>query len=265
MGDIFGKGGDNSAPPQRDLSNEIQQILGQGPAMLQSEQQLSPGYTTLGLQNLNLSLNGQNGTPGLLSQYTGQIVPAQNAAASATRTATYNDLRGFNPAASAGYDQLLQGATNQYALGSQLDPNATALARQGVNSNWYSRGLGTSMPAGLDQAMQLYGGGQALQQQRMANLGGALQQGNSMYNLPALGYGGTGGAQSFFSTAGNTTTNAANQGNVVGALGSYASDLFNTNYNAQNARYISQMNNEGSMFGSLLGAGATLGSAAMLM
>lgn len=69
MGDIFDitnlfGGTKTKETPPRNLAGELDQILGRGPALLASQEQLSPAYTGLSLRNLNMALSGTPATAG---------------------------------------------------------------------------------------------------------------------------------------------------------------------------------------------------------
>lgn len=266
-------------PPNRRFNNEIQRILAMGPALLSSQQELSPQYTALDLQNLAISLNGQDGTPGLLGQYSTNILPAltgaQNTANTATRTADVTDLsslgpdavsalRATNPQTAALIDTLTGQAESGLAAGNRIGPNDVYNIVNPVRSDWANRGLGGSMPAGLAEALQLYAGGNTLQRQRQGFAGDVAGLNSALLTQPALAFlrgnaASPAAGQNFLAGAGGFSRTP----NVFDQLGGYASDLFNTNYNAQAAANIASANNWAALHSAVLGAGSKMGSAAM--
>lgn len=300
------------SPPPRDLAQEISSILSQGPALLRSEQSLSPEQVGLDLSNLELALYGTpagtrtltNQVPeaGWLNTQTGQFsatdpaldpanafpnkgggqgmgragqptwipytrqtaqtqtvdTPAQrglydllqsgterfgqiqNEANTASRTATYNDLRRLNPGQASLYDLLTADAAAGIKAGDRLTPEETFNTVNPVRANWAARGLGNSAPGQLDEAVNLVTAGRGVGQQRRGNAASTAQLGNQLYTAPALAFAPdtTGGAQNFLGYGGGY----GQQPNILQQLGGYGSDLFNTNFNAEAASNISKAN-----------------------
>jgi hypothetical protein len=248
------------------------------PQLLGIEQQNQPGFTALDLQGMFNELLGVNGRPGYLSMYSQDVVPAitgaQTAANTALRTANVGDvtnmgpgavsgIRALNPGQSTLMDSLTKTATGQLALGTQLDPDSTSRITSGVRTNWANRGLGTSGPAQLDEAMQLYGGGQTLLGQRESEAGSVANLNNSMYTNPALEIlGGSSSAPQQAQTLTATGAGAASSQDLVSSSDLY--DMFNTVFNANSAASIASANNtaasEGAQFSTMGKMGASLTS-----
>lgn len=265
-----------SAPPPRDLSGEINQILSQGPAMLRSQTQLAPGYTSLQLGQMGSYLNGTPSAPGALSLYSGalpQITAANSAANTAARTATGLDIgslgpqftsaiKSLNPGGAGIMDQLTKTATEGVNAGNTLTPAQQAALNNSVRSAQGARGISYGPASAYQEVLQNSQYGDQLQQQRQQQGASVAQLGNYMYSAPALAaLTGTGApvgqAQGFLGSSGGV----ANNGNTFATLGGYASDLNNTNYNAQAAQNINaanannaEMGNIAKLGGSVLGA-----------
>lgn len=138
---------------------------------------MQPQYLALGNQNTNQLLMGHGGALDTAGQLSPQLQDLYQAGASRGVAGNLGLLNQYLPQAQSFYDAsnlqlaslrngLGQRAQQNLALGSQLNPEDAYRITQGVRGDWASRGLGRSMPAGLAEAMQLYGGGEALRAQR---------------------------------------------------------------------------------------------------
>ena len=177
---------------------------GAAPGYLAMNQQYQPQYLSLGASNLeDLFFGNAGGTMSydrysskgkfqgtssynqpssrglldILGQATPQLQGIYNESANLGRESDYAALRKYlpqtrdlyrqaNPEVAALQDQISGDASQQLALGDQIDPNTGYRITQGVRGDWANRGLGGSLPAGLAESLQLYGGGQQLRQQR---------------------------------------------------------------------------------------------------
>ncbi len=273
--------GNSEVPSSTSVGNQytgLLQALTTGlPTQISTQQTYQPQLTNLQLQNLNQELTGTPGTPGYLDLYQNLVAPALTAtgtaANTATRAANVNDLATYGPGVTGALsaispgtaaltDNLTKTATDQLALGTQLDPNSVAQTNAAVNANWANRGLGTSAPAQLDDALQLYGGGQNLLATREAAAGSAANLGYNLYTSPALSILGVnsnvpGQAQSFTGTANAAAGGAASGDNTILSTSSLDS-LFNLAYNANAATNISNANNASAICGSAIGAGGSI-------
>lgn len=84
-------------------------------------------------------------------------------------------------------------ASQQLALGNQLDPNDAYRISQSVRANYANRGLGRSNQADLSQALSLYGSGENLRAQRQGyagNTANLLSQTQPDYSRFIMGLGG---------------------------------------------------------------------------
>lgn len=98
-----------------------------------------------------------------------------------------------NPELMALRRQMGTDAIQQLALGSRLSPEDAYRISQAVRGSFANRGLGNSNPAQLEEALQLFGGGEALRGQRQSytgNTANLLQQTSPDYARFILGLGG---------------------------------------------------------------------------
>lgn len=161
-------------------------------------------------------------------------------------------VRGINPGASALTDELTQTASSQLAAGTQLAPADANRITQSVRSDWSNRGLGTSAPAQLDEAVQLAAGGQNVLVQRESAAAGAVSANDWITNpslalttgtsaAPVAGAALEGGASALATGAGPT---------LVSPAQNY--DLLNTTYNATAASQLARANNTAGIEGGLM-------------
>lgn len=199
---------------------------------------------------------------GLLSQYTdaaSQLDTANNAANTINRTAAYNDLRNLNPGQAQLYDLLNSTATTGLQAGSRLLPEDAYRISQSVRGDFANRGLAASDPAQLQEALQLYGGGQQLLQQRMGMANDVAQLGSSLYTMPAM----TLAQRSDPSALLGFGSGYTNQPNILQQLGGYGSDLFNTNFNSQAASNINRANANNAAVSNGVAAAGTIATIAI--
>jgi hypothetical protein len=198
----------------------------------------------------------------------------QATANTAARTANLNDLTNLGPggvAAEQALDpvtaalnkSLTTTAGNQLALGTQLDPNQVSQINSAVNANWANRGLGASAPAGLDDAMQLLGGGQNLLASREGQAQSVVNNNLADYTGPLMqllaGNSPTGSqAQSVTTTGSGLATGATAPTSITT---NDLTSLLGTTYNANAASQISGANNSEALCGSIIGAGGNIAGA----
>jgi hypothetical protein len=279
-----GKGDPNTGSVESQYNALLDAFTGSMPTQLGLQQTYQPAYTQTGLQGLENELMGVGGTPGYLSIYGSQVTPAITGAATAantaTRTANVGDVanlgpgaagavRNLNPGQSALMDALTNTATNQLNLGTQLDPTTTNNIISGVRSNWAARGLGTSQPAQLGEAMQLYGGGQSALATRESEAGSVANLNANLYTNPAMELlGGTSTAPQQAQTLTGTGQSVSSNAGPTMMPTSDLESLFNMVYNAQAASNISDTNAAAGLCGAAAGAGGnmagSLGGAAIM-
>jgi hypothetical protein len=137
-------------PPQpnyyQDTLGTLQAQVQEAPALYQSEAAYQPGYAQLNLNNLNTLLNGGGGQPGIVQQYTQNLIPAQNqaqiAATSAQRQADVGNVLQLGPQATAaigaanpGAASLLASLTQQGQAGLNAGTGLTADQQRQLNNS----------------------------------------------------------------------------------------------------------------------------------
>ncbi len=248
-------------PKPSTVSNEYLNLVGgfeKGmPTLANTEKTYKPGFIDTALGGINQSLNSPNG---LLSTYL-NLVPGMTGANTTARTADVNDvgalgaqaasaIRGVNPQGTGLLDTLNEQANLGLGAGSQLLPGEVSRISSGVRGDWASRGLGTSAPAQLDEAMQLYGAGDTARQSRQNFALGVNDANLRGVTAPALslvtGQNPTTGAATDFLNAASTLAGAAGPSLIPG---SQNYDIFNTAYNARAAADIASANNRAAVMG----------------
>jgi hypothetical protein len=150
-----------------------------------------------------------------------------------------------DPAQAALLGEMNNQALSELKLGATLDPSLAREVSQSVRGGQAARGLALGPANVYQEAMQIGSAGQALRNQRRAFAGQVA--GTNLANItPYLGL----GAQ--FAQAGPKLFDIWNP---------YASDLYNTNFNAANAREIAAAANRASVAGALLGSAGKIGGA----
>jgi hypothetical protein len=230
------------------------------PTLLSTEAAYKPGFV-----NTNLSAVGQV-QPNWLNLYTGNqpTVAGSDAALNTfSRTANTQDVatigpaaagavRGVNPGQSALIDSYTQTASTDLAAGSQLAPTDIKRVTDRVRGDWASRGLGTSQPAQLNEAVDEATQGENLRLAREQAAGGAIAA-NQDITLPALGL--TTPASPVPGQSADLLTQEAGFAGAAGPTlipGNTAYDIFNTSYNAHAAAQIASANNNAAVVGAAL-------------
>ncbi|CAK0765735.1 conserved hypothetical protein [Gammaproteobacteria bacterium] len=235
------------------------------PQLLRTERANKPQFINQGLASAQQGMYGSGNQAGMLDMYQ-QAMPGlqdtQRAALSGDRAATVGDvgtlgrsaassIQGINPEQTGLMKSLSTQAQQGLDAGSNLDARDSYRITQGVRSDWANRGLGVSAPAQLDEAMNLYGGGEQLKAQRQGVASGVIGLQNQTVTQPALGLAagqglGTQAASGIFGSA-------AGFGQGAGPTlisGDQSYDAFNTIYNAQSASQIARANNTSAMVAS---------------
>ena len=236
----------------------LQAYLDSQPQILQAQETYQPQYNALDLQSLAASLNGSGGTPGVLGEYANNILPtvtgAVNAANTSTATSKANTLatagpgtvtaiKNLNPGQAGLMEQLTQTAGDQLALGTTLDPNQTRQIDESVTANWANRGLGTSNPAQLDEALKYFTEGQSLLGQREATASAVAGQNNQQYTDPAFSVlTGTSSAPAVASGVTSTGTGIAGAAAMPIVSPQQADGMLGTVYNATGSTDIANLN-----------------------
>lgn len=230
-------------PRSRNFGNEITQILGQSGRVAADQYDQSafydPLYSRLNRNTLSGSLFGDQTSPGYVDIWNRGLDQLD---ASRGAGSYVGQLRDANPGQATLYDALMKSAGNELAAGSRLSPDETYSISQPIRSDWAARGFAPSLPASLDEAVNLSRAGDNRLAQRQAAAGSALGLGNDLYTSPAFA-----AQQQNRGTLGallGLGTQGAQHPDTFGSLMGYGSDLFNTNYNAKAAAKIASANNE---------------------
>tara|TARA_S200002703_G_scaffold17339_2_gene14318 strand:- start:403 stop:1239 length:837 start_codon:yes stop_codon:yes gene_type:complete len=262
------------APPPRDYYGEtaetLQAKVDLAPRQYDAEATYRPRYAELDLGILRDSLLGENGLLNTLSEANPQLSAIENQANTAAREAQIADverlgsraveaIKGANPEAARLQDLLTQRATDQMSTQGVLDPELRREYQQSIRGAQSARGMGygardIAEEAAFSslQADQLRRGRESFASS-VASLNAATQQDPFLAVLGRQG------------TPVNTAMGAAgmgqafNPGQMFNPESAYASDLYNTNYNAQAAANIASANNKAGLFGGLMGAAGSIG------
>jgi hypothetical protein len=247
------------APPPRDFAGEMRNMLAASEDLYKNQQEYSPRYTQLGLQNQNLSLYGNSQTPGVLDQYM-RALPMLSGAQAGAGYSNVNQyggplaasMRASNPQQQALMDELNRQAMMGLQAENQLAPQDIYNTVQPVRQDWSNRGLGRTQPGMLEEALQLSRFGDGRQQQRQQFAQGVAGMENQFYTAPANSYAlgaadssNLNGLMGMADKVGDSPTNWEQ-------LSPYASDVNNTNYNAEAAARIATGNNKTAMMSSAM-------------
>lgn len=262
-----------SPPPPRNLAQEgretaaVQREL--APQQYADTATYSPLYTDLQVSNVRGALLGRNGQPGLvqtLAEVAPQLQATTTATTTAQREADIRDLelnggravaavRGADPRQEALVSRLNETATAGLDAGSSLTPAQAAEIAQRVRGSQASRGVGFGSPDAITEAFAQGERGLALERDRRTFASGVVGINAATGADPALTLLGrpssaTGGASSLLGQGGAAV--GANGAPDFNPFTSYASDLFNTNYNAEAASNIAGANNDAAVYGGLM-------------
>lgn len=195
-------------------------------------------------------------TKGIVQQFLDLIAPA-NQANTATRTATYKDIRGLNPDVSALFDELTKSATLGLEAGSTISPEDQYRIVNPIRADNASRGFAPGGPGDLEEALALFGGGQQLLNQRQNTASGVANLGYNIFTAPTL-------TNSTSISPGQLLAAGSAGANVASPLGSifdYLANAYGQNLASTNQQYnrINQMDMNTAQlaskdFGSILGA-----------
>jgi len=216
IGSLFGLGSDagdvSSADIQdtrRDFNALLKPFLGSAGKIYNTEARWKPKYTELGLRNLNTTLTGGNGTPGLIDLF--------SAAQTGGRSANFEDYQTFDPEGAALMNQLTETASQGLSAGNRLTSSDVYNITSGVRGDWADRGFAPNGNAQLDEAVQLATAGEGLRQSRQNYAQGVAGLGQNQYgvlsqtNLPELAFG-------FNQGTGPTLHNSDQAGNILNSV-----------------------------------------------
>ena len=216
-----------------------------------------------------------SGTPGLIEQYTQNLMPAeaaaQSAATSAQRVTDIRDVSTLGPqaqaaqaAANPGAAGLVNTLTTQAQAGldagSQLTADQSNQVNNSVNAAQASRGMAYGPAAAYGNVLANSEAGQQMQQQRKQQATNAVALNQQFYGDPfqaILGRpsGAQAGSQSLLSTG-----NQMQPGSQFNPESPYAQSMYSS-YNQELANY-NQANSPLAMFGNVMSGIGSLGTAA---
>lgn len=251
-----------STPPPRDYAQEtrdtLQAQVDLAPEQYAAEAQFRPKYAALDLETLGTTLKGNGASPGLLSLFENDIAPVLSRVDAGDRKArTDADLALIRDQAgnvtqalrtAAGTDGLVTDLEKQaregLAAGASMDASLANEVEQGVRSAQAARGFGFGAPDAVVEAFARGDRGNALRQQRQQfaqQTVGTLQATGGDPVMALLGR----PSQVLGMTPGVAAQGSAmNPGRLFNPESGYASDVFNTNFNAKAAAKIAQANND---------------------
>lgn len=201
----------DSAPAVPSYAQQTTQTLNaqikEAPALFNANAQYQPMYAGLNLSDLGTLLNGQTNpwgvqtTPGLLSQYVNNVMPAvtqaQNTAATSQAQNTINNVQTLgpqfnaaldasNPAASGLLSQLTTQANSEMQAGTQLTADQQRQLNNQVNASEASRGMAYGPAGSYANVLANSQAGTQMQQQRQQFAAGVMGQNTAFYTDPFL-------------------------------------------------------------------------------
>ena len=272
--DVF-NGFTPDTPPPRNLGPEYTDTLnaqiGNAPRVFGAEAAFRPRYQALQQQDVNQNVFGTGGQAGLLDLYrTGSAVlgRTQNDANAYQHAGDISQIYGFgaqgrdalrqlNPDNAGLLDQLNAQASGDLAAGSHLNAGDLRNVQQGSRAASQARGLNFSPSAAADEVLRTALAGQAQQDRRRGFASQVYGLNQNSYTDPLLSI--LGRQSNAIGQASNLYNQAASSAGTAGPRifnpeSAYASDLYNTNYNAKAAAQIAGANNTAAVVGAGLSA-----------
>jgi len=264
---------------ERDLGQEtrdtLQSQIDLAPERYAAEAMYGPKYDELGMKSLENTLMGSGGGRGLLDLYSKEIAPRMSAlerdSQAGQREADIAAVEKFGPRATAAMraanpqntallDAITKQSMGDVEAGYNLPAGLQSTVNQATRSGQAARGLGFG-PA--DAYSETLAQSDAANQWRGQNLdrGMRVAATNSATQtdpfLAILGRPASspGAAMGLLGSGTNASGGAAGRvGGMFNPMDPYASDLYNTNYNANAASLIGAKNALAGITGSALGA-----------
>jgi len=262
-------------PQDRSLGSEVAQNVGaqiaMQPEIYAAESQYQPKYTELGVKNLRTSMLGTPDTPGLLNLYENDVYPTQARIQAqqeqAQREADVSALETFapritaamrnaDPGSAALQDELRSQALAELNMGSSLTPAMRRELEQSAAASQAASGRAYQPGALAERLMTQGAAGEALKSQRRnfaTSMLSATDRSGAV--MPLLFRGNqvpVANGQSLMGAGGSMPTGSSN----YQMFPQYASDLYNTNYNARAAQLTAQYNQRAQMASSLMSMGS---------
>lgn len=193
IGFLKGEGNVNS-PSSRSTGQvfrrDYNKYLATGQPAYNAEASLRPQYLDL------TNTLAQRGLNGLLDTYGNAVsrVGGIQGAAAGSDIANYASLspaalaalRASNPEQAGLVSQLNDAASSGLAAGNRLTPEDIYNITTPIRADWAARGLGTSMPAGLNEAVSLATAGEGLRQARQQFGTQTAALNNDLYTNPMM-------------------------------------------------------------------------------
>jgi hypothetical protein len=268
------------APPARNYGQETRDTLRAqldlAPEVYQAEAQYRPKYAALNIDTMRTALLGADGKGGgLLDTYEKDIATALSRVQSADRdariTGEMSAIETYAPRITRSLreasgnapllDEMQAQAMEGLKAGAGLDASLAGEVEQGVRSAQSARGFGFGAPDAVAEAFARGSRGLQLRQQRRADAAGVVALNQATAADPFMAILGR-PSQTLGMIPGVAGQAAgANQGALFNPESGYASDVFNSNFNAAQARAIGNANNEAAITGAAIGAaGSAMGS-----
>ena len=260
------------APPPRNLAQEgrdsLQAQVDLAPQIYQNRATYDPMYADLQTSNLRRALLGDKGLVSTLEEVAPRFQAISDSGQAAQRQADIAAIRDLGPQAVAAIraadpaqkalvDRLNSAATQGLDAGASVDPALAATIGQRIRARSAANGMGFGLPDAVVEGYAVGDRGNQLRNERQA------------FAQRVAGINSATGADPVLAVLGRPSQSAAgaqgllSQGQgSVGASGApdfnpfngYASDLFNTNYNANAAAEIASGNATAGIIGAGLSA-----------
>lgn len=256
----------------------LQAQIDLAPDIYAAKAKYDPQYADLNVATLRRSLLGNGTDSGLLALYS-QVEPQLTDFAAKSQSGQRERdvadverlggrataaLRSADPIAAALEDKLAQAASDQLDAGARLDPALANEVSQGVRAAQAARGFGMGSSDADVEGLFLGREANAMRQQRQSFASDVATRRRASTGDPFLAILGRP------STAANMASGVINQGGSVAAQGAqsfdpwnaYASDLYNTNFNAKSAAAIADANNSTAITSAGISAAGNMASSA---
>lgn len=258
-------------PADRNYGTEtrdtLQAQIDLAPQQLAATKATQPGYDALNLQSLNNQLFGTGGQQGYMSIYE-QMAPRLAAldqqSINSQRASDIGAVEQLGGRATQAmldanpYNRSLLSKLNSYASSGMDDPYSLTAeqqrqVQQASRAAMAARGMGGTNSAVADEVLRQYQASGAEAQRKFGNAASMVQLNQGVVGDPfqqILGRNSGATAQAMAATGAGQNT-AGGIGSATSSMfdptNAYASDVFNTNYNAQAAANIAGANNRAAM------------------
>lgn len=259
---------DADAPEARDLNSEAQTtyntLYGLAPSIYKSESEYQPKYAQLGAKSVGSAVTGEGGVVPTITRASGTLGTAQNQATRTQRQADVTDLtqyagnvgtayRSANPEHTAQMTALYD-RTSSDLNADGLTAYEKRIATNAVRQAQSARGFGVGQNDALEEAVALEAYDNNRRQQRIGNALNVAQADSLVDPWNVLGNRSTATAQAASAYGQGSSVYGLSGMRLFDPYNSYASDLYNTNYNAQAAANIASANNsQAAMMGGMSG------------